>query len=225
MNRLNYKDFTVNFTKAEKDSDHLHIEGYGSMFGNKDSYNDVVEKGAFVDSLKQRTPLMLWQHNSREPIGVWDDIKEDENGLFMRGRLPLEDSLVSGRIAPQLKLGSLKGLSIGYRVVTESFDKTQGVNYLKELDLREVSIVTMPANDQANITGIKSLDDIRDMTISDLSNFFKENLGHVLSGTGCKRIASILKDVENGRLIEVIPDNNTEVLKEIGHLNHLLKGA
>ena len=94
------------------------IEGYGSVFGNKDSYNDVIEKGAFAQSIKSHKsektmPAMLWQHDSAQPIGVWTDITEDANGLHMRGKLAM--GTVKGKEAHELaKMGALNGLSIGF---------------------------------------------------------------------------------------------------------------
>jgi HK97 family phage prohead protease len=63
--------------------------GYGSIFGNVDSYGDIVVRGAFASQLKNKPAKsikLLWQHNSNQPIGVYEDIYEDENGLFVKGR-------------------------------------------------------------------------------------------------------------------------------------------
>lgn len=80
------------------------FEGYGSVFGVKDSHGDIVIPGAFTKSLtnwsqKGRLPAMLWQHNMREPIGVYKEMREDDRGLFVKGRLLIEgDPWLSGRI-------------------------------------------------------------------------------------------------------------------------------
>ena len=68
------------------------FSGYGSIFGNEDQGNDVVQKGAFTKSLNTRPASkvkMLFQHKTDEPIGVFEDIREDEKGLFVKGRLAL----------------------------------------------------------------------------------------------------------------------------------------
>src|SRR5574343_317791 len=70
------------------------IEGYGSVFGVKDFYSDIVSAGAFTQSLKDHKasgtmPAMLWQHDADDPCGVWDEMVEDENGLKVKGRLAL----------------------------------------------------------------------------------------------------------------------------------------
>lgn len=91
------------------------FSGYASVFGVVDSYTDVVIKGAFTRTLAERRPALLWQHDPTVPIGVWEEMREDETGLFVRGRLA---DTVAGRDAYELlKLGALSGLSIGYRTV------------------------------------------------------------------------------------------------------------
>jgi HK97 family phage prohead protease len=133
------------------------IEGYGSVFGNVDSYGDIVVAGAFDATLKSsaRLPAMLWQHSADEPIGVWTEMREDKRGLVVKGQLALGTQ--RGREALELiKLGALSGLSIGYRTVRSSFDEQSGLRSLHELELWEVSPVTFPANEAARITSAKS---------------------------------------------------------------------
>ncbi len=141
------------------------IEGYASTFGNVDQGGDVVEPGAFIESVVQarkdgRTIPMLWQHNQSEPIGVWDDISEDSRGLFVRGRLITEDDPVAKRVHAKLKAKAISGMSIGYRLMpahVETDAKRPGVSRLKKVDLREISLVTMPMNIQARVTSVKAL--------------------------------------------------------------------
>ena len=130
------------------------VEGYGSVFGNRDSYGDIVEAGAFSSTIRSRKPKMLWQHNMADPIGVWDEVSEDDRGLRVKGRLAM--ATTRGREAYELvKLGALDGLSIGFRTVKDEIEGA--VRKLKEIDLYEVSFVTMPANAAATITDIRSV--------------------------------------------------------------------
>ncbi len=132
------------------------FEGYGSIFGNVDSYGDIVVKGAFEDSIKARKPVMLWQHNSDDPIGVYTEVKEDDKGLYLKGEL--NQDVQKGKEAYSLlKQGALQGLSIGYRVKLAERDHDNDVVYLKNVDLFEVSLVTFPANTEATIETVKSL--------------------------------------------------------------------
>jgi HK97 family phage prohead protease len=129
------------------------IEGYGAVFGNKDSYNDILVKGAFAEGMGRKVK-MLWQHDPAQPIGVWDEMSEDDNGLRMKGRFAMNTA--KGREAYELvKMGAIDGLSIGYR--TKDADDKDGARYLKSVDLFEVSLVTMPANDKATVTSIKNI--------------------------------------------------------------------
>jgi HK97 family phage prohead protease len=152
------KDFAL---KVDDLSDQGTFTGYGSIFGNVDSYGEVVEPGAFAKSLsrhaKEKTlPLMLWQHDTREPIGVWEDLSEDTKGLKGNGRLVLETSRGS-EVHALLKAGAVRGLSIGYRIIKAEPDtNNNAVLRLKELDLYEISVVSLPANRRATVTSVKS---------------------------------------------------------------------
>lgn len=133
------------------------FEGYGSIFNNVDTGRDMVLPGAFADSLKQRPAAkvkMLWQHDSWQPIGVWEELKEDNRGLYARGRLLTETQ--RGKEAYALvKAGALDGLSIGYRTLEEEYDGASRVRKLMKVDLREISFVTFPMNESAQISTIK----------------------------------------------------------------------
>jgi uncharacterized protein len=130
------------------------VEGYGSVFGNIDSYGDMIEPGAFRASIANRRPKMLWQHKMDKPIGVWDEVREDDRGLFMRGRIADTEQ---GREAKALvQMGALDGLSIGFRTMKDEMDGN--TRRLKEIDLWEVSFVTIPANAAATITALKGME-------------------------------------------------------------------
>ena len=150
---------TKQFALEVKDlSEDGTFEGYGSVFGNLDSYGEVVEPGAFTKSLarhaKEKTsPLMLWQHNWEHPIGVWDHLEEDRKGLFGKGRL-LRGVQKADEAHILMKNGAIRGLSIGYREVRVEPDGNN--RKLIELDLMEISPVSFPANRRATITAVKS---------------------------------------------------------------------
>lgn len=137
------------------------IEGYGSVFGNLDSYSDIVAPGAFAKSLEEakasgRMPAMLWQHNQEEPIGVWTEMREDDRGLFVKGKLA--DTQRGKEARELIKLGALTGLSIGYTTRSYQVDRENDSRVLTDVQLWEVSPVTFPANSEARITGVKASD-------------------------------------------------------------------
>ncbi len=123
------------------------IAGYASVFGAADQGGDVVQKGAYGASLERlsregRQVKMLWQHDPAQPIGLWQEVREDSRGLWVKGRLL--DSIAKGREAAALiTAGAIDGLSIGYRT-KKATKNSKGQRLLMELDLWEVSLVTFP---------------------------------------------------------------------------------
>ena len=133
------------------------IEGYASLFDRPDQGGDVVSKGAYSRCLKSgRGVKMLWQHDPREPIGVWDEVREDDAGLFVRGRLLIEVARAR-EAAVLIEAGAIDGLSIGYRTRRSARDK-QGRRCLSELELWEVSLVTFPMLADARVVDAKRQD-------------------------------------------------------------------
>lgn len=130
------------------------VEGYASLFGRKDQGGDVVLPGAYGASLKAlgasgRRVKMLWQHDPASPIGVWDEVREDERGLWVKGRILTE--VERGReAAALLAAGAIDGLSIGYRTLKAERDG-KGVRQLAEVELWEVSLVTFPMLPEARV--------------------------------------------------------------------------
>lgn len=134
------------------------FEGYASLFGVVDLGRDVVVPGAFGDSLARRGPAgvrLLWQHDPNQPLGAWAMLREDEKGLFVRGRL--NPSVKRAREAlALLRQGAIDGLSIGYRTVTARTEARTGVRRLLRVDLWEISLVTFPLLPQARVTAVKA---------------------------------------------------------------------
>jgi HK97 family phage prohead protease len=134
--------------------DGTRIEGYASLFGLADQGGDVVRKGAYEKSLarlKARggSVKMLWQHDPTQPIGVWEEIFEDERGLYVKGRLLPEVERAREAVA-LIEAGAIDGLSIGYRTVAAEKD-AKGQRLLAELELWEVSLVTFPMLREARV--------------------------------------------------------------------------
>lgn len=149
------KDFVLEVKSLTEEGT---FEGYASVFGNLDDWGDIVDPGAFAKSLSRHAkaktmPLLLWQHDTHSPIGVWEAFAEDEKGLRGTGRL-----LAGVRTAEEalilLRAKAVYGLSIGYRVLKYRLEGE--IRRLTELDLMEVSIVSFPANGKARVDGVKS---------------------------------------------------------------------
>ncbi|MCM2561031.1 HK97 family phage prohead protease [Lutimaribacter sp. EGI FJ00015] len=135
-------------------SDGTVIAGYASLFGACDQGGDVVQRGAYADSLGRlraegRQVKMLWQHDPARPIGIWDEVHEDARGLHVKGRIL--ESVEQGREAAALiAAGAIDGLSIGYRT-RRAARNDKGQRLLTELELWEVSLVTFPMLPSARV--------------------------------------------------------------------------
>jgi HK97 family phage prohead protease len=132
------------------------ITGYASVFGLADQGGDVVEKGAYGGSLARlsrdgRGVKMLWQHDPSEPVGVWDEVREDATGLRVKGRI-LEAVRRGAEARALIEAGAIDGLSIGYRTIRATKD-AKGRRLLQELELWEVSLVTFPMLPEARVQG------------------------------------------------------------------------
>lgn len=152
------------------------FSGYASVFGELDWYNDIVMPGAFQKTIakfvemKRKVP-MLWQHNSREPIGVYTKLVEDQYGLYVEGECNMK--VQQGQECHSLlEQGALSGLSIGYDTVSYTVNTEKDVRYLTEVDLWEVSPVTFPAGDSARVTGVKFITDLT--TLSDCETLLRD---------------------------------------------------
>jgi len=136
----------------------MRVEGYASLFGLADQGGDIVVRGAYAASLARLEARgdrvrMLWQHDPARPIGIWDEIAEDDKGLWVRGRL-LPEVAQAREAAALVAAGAVDGLSIGYRSIAAERDG-KGRRLLSEIELWEVSLVTFPMLTQARV-GMKS---------------------------------------------------------------------
>jgi hypothetical protein len=201
--------------KAEDDQTGT-FTGYGSVFGNVDLGNDVIEEGAFAKSLTKRGAKgikLLWQHNMDEPIGVFEMIEEDRKGLKVKGRLAMGTQ--RGREAYELmKMGALDGLSIGYRVEPKGmrWDESSKKRYLSEVDLMEISAVTFPMNPKARVSAVKGAD----MTVRQWEAHFRDECG--LSRSEAKSAASAVAKALGLR----DADGEHEVLDSLQRLKSIL---
>ena len=133
------------------------VEGYASLFGEVDQARDMVMPGAFTPTLKlrglRRVP-MLFQHDPAEPVGISLELREDQHGLYARGRLIPE--VVRGReLFALVKAGAIDGLSIGFRTIKGRVDPRSRIRKIDQIDLWEISIVTFPLLNGARVHAVK----------------------------------------------------------------------
>ncbi|MGO4304199.1 HK97 family phage prohead protease [Cupriavidus sp. RAF12] len=199
------------------------FEGFGSVFGNVDSYKEVVAPGAFAESLAGwkaagRLPPVLWQHRSGEPIGPYLEMEEQPLGLRVKGKLLVDDVQRAKEARALMKAKAVNGLSIGFVTREDSYDRVTGIRTLKKVDLWEVSVVTFPANPAAQISSVKSaIEGIQ--TLREAEDFLRDvgRLSHSQAAAFVSRFKSLSgqrdSDDELGELASAIK-RNTSLLSQ-----------
>ena len=156
---MNKMQFGISSFKADSEGS-MKFSCYGNVKGNIDHAQDRSVDGVYTKSIMKHKaagtmPKMFWMHNPYEtPVGKWNDMKEDEKGLFMEGEFANTEK---GRELYELmKMGALDSFSIGYSVNEEKWNHEKGCNDLIDIDVKEVSIVTFACNEESRLVGIKS---------------------------------------------------------------------
>jgi len=226
MSAMRRKQVSLSVKETNEDGS---FKGLGSVFGNTDSYGDVVVKGAFQKSLARHKdrgtlPALLWQHDPKQPIGVYKSMEEGDLGLDLEGVFALKT--VKGAEAHELtKMKALRGLSIGFTVPNGGmeYDKDKGVYLLKEIDLWEVSVVTFPANEEAFITDVREAFRAgKPPSEADFEAFLRD------AGYSRSQSKAIVAKGYRGLLREVGDngdDNMAGVLKSLENLTNTLRGS
>lgn len=201
------------------------FSGYGSVFGNVDLHRDIILPGAFSKSLERHKqkgtmPSMLWQHKMADVVGIYTEMAEDDHGLKLSGELFVNENVPEADKAYTLmRRGAVKGLSIGFNIPKggEEYDKDNDIWKIKEVDLVEVSIVTYPANQEAQIATVKSaLESPRDF------ERFLRDAGLTRHQAKCLMAGGYGAMVESP---DASDDGDTEAAKQIIQLLNKMRGA
>lgn len=158
---------SVHDDEEDKASPFFNLSGYASTFKNTDLVNDVIEPGAFSNSLSAKNGKkikILWQHNTDQPIGKVVKVFEDDKGLFIKAVLPKDHSLAHDA-AVLVKNGIIDSMSIGFTVNDSDITKS-GKRILKDIKVHEISLVTHPANPKAQVTSFKRIDDFIELPLA-----------------------------------------------------------
>jgi hypothetical protein len=170
---------TKNFTfEIKANLEKNEFEGYASVFNYKDSGDDIIEPGAFTKTIQESKRVkVLWQHDPYQPIGKPMYMAEDSKGLHVKAKI--SPTQLGKDVVQLMRDGVIDELSIGYNTVKADWDNLAGARRIKEVRLWEFSPVTFAMNDQAGVTGVKSLA----TGISRMSEWIDEELkaGKVLS--------------------------------------------
>lgn len=131
--------------------------GYAAVFGEPNSYGEIIKPGAFRKTLAERKrtggPAMFWSHNPDQPIGVWQELAEDARGLKVTGKLVTETVRGAEALA-LLKAGAVNGLSIGFRARAAE-RSPNGARVLTDIELVEISLVSLPSASKARVTSVR----------------------------------------------------------------------
>lgn len=219
--------FDAQFKALSENDEYGEFEGYGSVFGEVDFYNEVVLKGAFEKSIKKKNPVMLWQHRMDTPIGKYTEVREDDRGLYVKGQINLKTQK-GVEAYSLLKQEAISGMSIGYYPIVDEYDRDKEIRYLKEVDLLEISIVTFPANEQSNVVMVRSLP----QSIKEFERFLRDagysrNMSKAIASKGFSGVN--LCDAgdsgnDTGDQREAGEGYNAELLSAIKSLTQNLKG-
>jgi HK97 family phage prohead protease len=193
---LEHKDFKLDIKGIDEEG---VFSGYASTFGNEDLGGDIVQKGAFTKTLTKGADsvLMFYQHDSAEIIGEFTELKEDDKGLFFKGRLFINDIKRAQETHFLMKKNKLKAVSIGYRIEAKGHD-SEGRRLLKQIDLKEISVVTFPMNEMATIDSVKSVEEMTERefekSLRDVADLSKTQAKALMSG-GYSAMLDLTRDV------------------------------
>jgi len=137
------------------------VSGYGSVFGNEDLQGDIVQKGAFTETIRENPKgwPMLFGHDTRRPVGFWTHAREDSKGLYLEGEFTMdmpEGASARALCSHAARLGQPLGLSIGYMQRKDGSRTVGNQRHLTGLSVLEVSLATVPANQLARVSAVKS---------------------------------------------------------------------
>jgi HK97 family phage prohead protease len=186
---LGFKAFGIDTSTLNINTQSRTISGFGAIFGNIDEDRDRLIKGCFARSIAERGPAsaartkiaMLWQHDIKEPIGCITTLEERPEGLYFEAVLD-EGVPRADQALKQLESGSINSFSIGYQYVWDKmeYNHVEDAFDVAELKLLEISVVTIPANDQTYYTGLKSAHDFENEQniLTDKINTFIKKLNN-----------------------------------------------
>jgi len=186
--------------------------GHAATFNTPDMSGDIILPSAFDATLAQakargQLPALLWSHDSRSPIGRLTTLREDRIGLYAEAQLTLEAQAAKEAYA-LVKDGAVSGLSIGYNLPENGAEYRGSNRLLKQIDLLEVSLVSIPMHPDSRVTSVKSLMDCGDER--ELKNLLRER-DH-LSRSRASAAAGTLWPILQGR--DDTDSENTEQLAE-----------
>ncbi len=224
---INFSLKSLDFKFSKKEDGTMSFAGYASTFGNIDNHNDVMVKGCFAESLNKRTPRLFYQHNSDKVAGKILMAKEDERGLYVEGKI--SNTQLGRDCYELLSDGAIDSMSIGF--MCQDREYKNDVRYIKKADLWEVSLVSIPANEQATILSVKNMLENRAEFKNDLTHqlrklgAFSKTQAEAISKFACDLLQREAANEEKQNQGE--PDLKQEeldsILKTLNNINKIME--
>lgn len=193
------------------------FEGYAAYKGNVDSYGEIIDNGAFKRTIRNKKQFpILFMHDPTQPIGLSFFMREDERGLFTKGKLDIEGNDIARRVYSGLKNGYIDSMSIGFQVVKDDMNK-KGNRILKEIKLLEYSLITkgFAANELAMVSGFKSTHEL-DRRVQLLEDKLQKSYEEEDSEVNINPILERIEELE---------EQNESLQQELKHLADSLKST
>lgn len=169
-NEMEKKAFSYEL-KAIHEEGNLYIEGYAAVFGNIDSYRDIIQKGAFLNTISGKNGKRIklcYQHDFDKVIGKIVELREDEKGLFFKAKV--SNTALGKDVSILISDEALDEVSIGYRTKSYIYDEANEIRTITDLDLYEISLVSRAANEEATVTGTERKDEQKDKDLKDYTD-------------------------------------------------------
>jgi len=214
---MEHKLLQLSQSQIKFKNDALTFSGYASVFNGVDTYNDTIVPGAYKNTLtdRERPILMRWNHFG-PVIGKWNRYQEDEKGLYMEGELTPGHSTAED-VAASMKHGTVDGLSIGFMV--KDYEEKYGIRYLKEIELREVSVVEEPADNMARVSEVKAAIE-HAHTLKGIERILRDSGG--FSKSSATALVSRIKNLTLGEQVKEIDTSDLAAYIQ-GQVNLLTK--
>lgn len=184
------------------DDDEWKVEGYGSVFDSVDLVGDTIKRGAFADSIEKKMPRMHLEHVRIITPGMWTKAEEDDHGLKLTGYLTRGHTWAKD-LRASLRHGTIRGLSIGFSLPKDGYEKTDDGRTITKANLFEVSFVGEPAEPKAQVESWKS-------EIEDLNQL--KDFEHFLRGLGVMPVPAVTAFVS--RFKASMQSDSAEVIEE-----------
>lgn len=207
------------------------VEAFAAAIGNKDSVNDIIQSGAFTESLRKRKPRVVWGHDWNKPIGKVLEIEEvapndprlpakmrqaGVGGLYVKVQFNLKSERGRQAFEDVDFFGEDQEWSIGYKTIKNSFDPGQRANLLHEVELYEVSPVLHGANQLTGTISVKDADEKYPFATSQPEDagemdlgLLEEKVGRIVAGRNMSKLRQVIE------LLQSIVDEGNPIVVDV----------